>query len=62
MNREWHEQNKMPAKATTKERIEWHLAHAKNCSCRPFPEALLGKLTEDERRRTVGKALRPEKR
>jgi hypothetical protein len=43
MNREWHKEHKMPAGATEKERIEWHLEHARNCTCRPFPKKLLVK-------------------
>jgi hypothetical protein len=44
MNREWHQENKMPAMATVKERIEWHIEHKKNCACRPIPNGLLAKL------------------
>jgi len=44
MNREWHKQHKMPERATEKERIEWHLEHAKNCTCRPAPKELLAKM------------------
>jgi hypothetical protein len=43
MNREWHKEHKMPAGATEKERIEWHLEHTRNCTCRPFPKKLLVK-------------------
>ena len=39
----------MPEGATAKERIEWHLAHSKNCACRPFPKGLMAKLTERQR-------------
>jgi hypothetical protein len=49
MNREWHKQHKMPGAATEKQRIAWHLAHARNCSCRPFPKGLLAKLNVDQR-------------
>jgi len=31
----------MPKNAGFKERVTWHLAHLKNCSCRPIPEKLL---------------------
>jgi hypothetical protein len=34
----------MPERATEKERIEWHLEHAKNCTCRPAPKELLAKM------------------
>ncbi len=43
MNREWHKEHKMPAGATEKERIEWHLEHARNCACRPIPKEAVGK-------------------
>ena len=41
INTVWHIKNKMSAKATLEERIEWHLEHSKNCQCRPIPEKLL---------------------
>jgi hypothetical protein len=34
MNAAWHTIHKMPKNATLNERINWHLAHLKNCSCR----------------------------
>ncbi len=34
INREWHLANKMPTKASFEQRVEWHKAHLKNCSCR----------------------------
>jgi hypothetical protein len=30
----WHELHKMPENASLNERINWHVAHLKNCSCR----------------------------
>jgi hypothetical protein len=55
MNREWHKQHKMPAAATTKERIEWHLEHTRKCTCRPFPKGLLSKLSEEQRSEIGGR-------
>ena len=49
MNREWHKQHKMPRTMTSKERVEWHLEHTRNCSCRPFPKGLLPRLSEEQR-------------
>jgi hypothetical protein len=46
VNKEWHEQNKMPAKATDDQRINWHLAHIKNCLCMPIPKGVLEKMRE----------------
>jgi hypothetical protein len=40
MNTEWHRKNKMPTKATEKERLAWHLEHRRECGCRPIPERL----------------------
>lgn len=40
INKAWHEQNKMPKNATFEERVQWHLAHQKQCNCRPIPEKL----------------------
>lgn len=37
VNRKWHDKNKLPKGAKTKERVKWHLAHAKQCACRPIP-------------------------
>ena len=45
LNRDWHLKHKMPDRATPTERLKWHLAHAKNCKCRPLTKAFLAKLT-----------------
>ena len=37
INAEWHAGNPMPAKASFEQRLEWHLAHAVACGCRPIP-------------------------
>jgi hypothetical protein len=58
MNREWHKQHKMPSGATAEQRVEWHLDHAKNCACRPFPQGLLGKLSEADRQRVAQASTR----
>lgn len=49
MNAEWHVKNKMPKNPTLDERIEWHLAHAQNCTCRP----LAGKILEEIKKRKL---------
>jgi hypothetical protein len=53
MNREWHQQHKMPSPATEAERVKWHLEHAQACACRPFPSGLMNKLSEAERRQVT---------
>ncbi len=40
MNKEWHAKNKMPERATLKERIAWHVRHQKFCACREMPKSL----------------------
>lgn len=40
INKTWHEKHKMPKNPTFEERLKWHLAHEKNCSCRPMPKKL----------------------
>jgi hypothetical protein len=41
MNKLWHEQNKMPPKATLDQRIQWHSAHQIYCACREVPKNLI---------------------
>ncbi len=41
LNKEWHLKHKMPENPSLKQRMEWHLAHSKNCQCRPIPASLL---------------------
>ena len=40
INASWHGKNKMPKNATFAQRAKWHLAHEKNCDCRPIPDKL----------------------
>jgi len=41
LNAEWHQQHPMPKNPTLQQRIDWHLAHQKNCGCHPgLPEKL----------------------
>jgi len=49
INREWHAKNKMPKSPTFEQRVKWHLAHQKNCSCRP----IAGKLAEEMKKRGI---------
>ncbi len=46
LNREWHLLHKMPDRPTLEERIDWHVAHAANCGCRPIPERLLREMEQ----------------
>jgi hypothetical protein len=40
LNAAWHKENRMPKNPTFEQRMEWHLLHQKNCSCRPIPKKL----------------------
>jgi hypothetical protein len=46
INKTWHLSHKMPEKATPKQRLDWHLAHAKNCGCRKLKPDFLKKLKD----------------
>lgn len=49
INKAWHLTHQMPKNPTFEQRVEWHLDHQKNCSCRPIPEKLL----EEIRKRNI---------
>ncbi|MCB1152969.1 hypothetical protein KDL45_04910 [bacterium] len=58
INAEWHAKHVMPKNPTTRQRIEWHIEHAKHCACRPIP----AKLQEEiDRYHKDGKAVKPKK-
>lgn len=37
VNIKWHLKHPMPKHASFEQRVEWHLAHKKNCACRDIP-------------------------
>ena len=41
MNKLWHQQNKMPAKPSLEQRIQWHQEHQIHCACREAPKGLI---------------------
>ena len=49
MNRDWHQEHKMPDRATEAERIAWHLDHARNCGCRPIPKQMIQRVERIQR-------------
>lgn len=55
-NREWHQANRMPPRATFDQRVEWHIAHAAHCTCRPAPELVRAEIA----RRGVALTGRPD--
>ena len=46
INASWHLKNKMPNNPSEKERLKWHAAHMKNCSCRKPSEKLMAQMQE----------------
>jgi hypothetical protein len=48
INREWHEKNRMPKNPTLQQRIEWHIGHAANCTCRPLSDKLRAEIERFE--------------
>jgi hypothetical protein len=47
INAEWHRNNRMPENATDQQRITWHLAHARECGCRPIPDSIKQLISEN---------------
>ena len=52
LNRTWHQNNRMPAKATLQQRIEWHKEHQKHCGCREVPKSLKKYFSARKKRRS----------
>ncbi len=46
INAAWHTRHLMPKNATFEQRVKWHLAHQKNCGCRPIPTKLAEQMKE----------------
>ncbi len=45
INAVWHKANLMPPRATLDQRVTWHLAHLKACSCRTtLPDSIVAEL------------------
>lgn len=40
INKPWHLEHRMPRKPTPRQRVEWHLEHARNGRCRPMPDGV----------------------
>ena len=40
LNAQWHRDNPMPANPSMSQRVDWHLAHAKECGCRDIPKSI----------------------
>jgi hypothetical protein len=40
-NDEWHSKNSLPQNSSIDQRVQWHMDHARNCSCPSFDEDIL---------------------
>lgn len=61
INAVWHRTHRMAKNATAKQRLAWHLAHAKACGCRELTAAALKTLRAKaaaDRPRTTPKRAR----
>ncbi len=54
LNKIWHSKNKMPAKPTLGQKIQWHVDHSRECGCRPIPVSILQKMKERRPKLVVG--------
>lgn len=45
-NKAWHAKNRMPPKATLKQRAAWHLRHREHCGCREMPKTVIAYLAK----------------
>jgi hypothetical protein len=62
INAAWHSKHRMPKNATVAQRIKWHVAHAKQCGCRPIPPGLAAELRASARRGRVQGSVPSNKR
>ncbi len=44
MNREWHPAHVLGSNAPMDRRVEWHVAHARECACAPVPASVLAEI------------------
>jgi len=49
INKDWHLAHKMPKNPSLDQRINWHVEHARHCTCRP----LGGKILEEIQKRKI---------
>ncbi|HAV24495.1 MAG TPA: hypothetical protein DCX46_13620 [Bacteroidetes bacterium] len=40
INAVWHRSHRMPKNPTPQQRLDWHIAHAKNCGCRELTPSM----------------------
>jgi hypothetical protein len=50
VNKEWHDEHRLPRSATVDERVVGHREHAEVCGCRPMPPTIVEELAKRKRR------------
>ena len=58
MNAGWHADHPMPKPATVAQRLAWHVAHQRQCGCRPMPSGLAAMVSAGEPALTSTRSLR----
>ncbi|MFA6467047.1 MAG: hypothetical protein WCV71_04265 [Patescibacteria group bacterium] len=48
LNATWHLKHKMPKNPSLDQKVDWHLAHAKNCQCRPLGAKILEEIKKNK--------------
>jgi hypothetical protein len=59
VNKSWHRSHPMPINPTMDQRIAWHVAHARACTCREMPARILAELRKRERHVSERTSKRP---
>ena len=49
INKEWHQNHRMPMNPSMEQRIAWHIEHQKHCQCRK----ITGKLKAEMLKRNI---------
>jgi len=44
INTAWHKVHPIPKNPTGRQRLQWHIAHAKNCGCRAISPKLAAEI------------------
>ncbi len=53
LNATWHRAHPMPLHPTFDERVRWHRAHARSCSCRTMPKDIKAEIARRNRTKAL---------
>jgi hypothetical protein len=59
INALWHAKHRMPDHPTLDQRMAWHIAHARECACRPMPPKVEAQIRGLRGRRGRSRAASP---